>query len=534
VLVHHDTDARSDFSPGDAEALFKEARRRTRRRRLRRGFAVVTALGVAVLAYFASDGGNAGVVAENAGRPFVDVKAFGAEGDLAFISRGSLWALDGETGSLRRLPVPRGFSPASPTFSRDGRWLAYLVSRERNGGAGTSELWLARANGSDAHAVRGLVAPALVGWSPSEDVLAVTTDTQRPIVYTDGTRGVLQRTTVVQLVTPSGAVQRLVALPASAPRFSGIENAVWSPNGQEIAVSTFDGVPSGRTIVRAYPVDGAAPKTWFSIESRQRVVGVCAQACSGAIADLAGWWPKWGIGFWVFAGGMTHNSDSTPLELLTAPHAAPRLIAQTLSDGTTDVLAAGTGDELAVVASSAGPGRVYTRGKTVEDCTRRTLSCAPLPGASTWAAADPKARCPSACRQPNTPKPGAAGSGVSLDPTWSPDGSLLAYVKAPATIDAQVPAAWYGAHELFVWNRNTNATRKIADVAGISLPIWSRNGKQLLYVSNDGLWLAPLNGTPTEIEYPLFPTKQWKAVATNGLSYYGQIPWAAQFNWASP
>jgi len=534
VLVHHDTDARSDFSARDAEALFKEARRRTRRRRLRYGFAVAFALGVALLAYIASEGGNAGVVGENAGRPFVDVKAFGGEGDLAFISRGSLWVLDGAAGSLRRLPVPRGFDPASPAFSRDGRWLAYLVSRESDEGALTSELWLARANGSDTHRVRGLAVPALVGWSPSEDVLAITTDTQRPIVYTDGTRGVLQRTTVVQLVTPSGVARRLVALPALAPRFSGIENAVWSPSGHEIAVSTFDGVPSAGTVVRAYPIDGAAPTTWLSIASRQRVLGVCAQACSGAIADLAGWWPRWGIGFWVFAGGMTHNSDSTPLELLTAPRAAPRLLAQTLSDGTTDAVASGTGGALAVVASSAGPGRIYTQGKTVENCSWQALSCAPLPQASIWAAVDAKARCPSACREPNTPKPGAPGSGVSLDPAWSPDGSLLAYVKAPATIDAQVPAAWYGAHELFVWNRNPNATRKIANVAGVSLPTWSRNGKQLLYVSNDGLWLAPLNDKPIEIEYPLFPTREWKAVATNGLSFYGQIDWAGKFSWSSP
>lgn len=529
-----DTDTRDGFSAEAAEALFKEARRRARRRRLRRGLAVAIALGAAALAYVASGGGVEGVVAESASRPFVNVKAFGGEGELAFISRGSLWALDGASGSLRRLPVPRGFSPASPAFSHDGRWLAYVVSRANNEGDVTSELWIAHADGSGAHAVRGLVVPALVGWSARADVLAVTTDTQKPSVYANGARGLVQRTTAVQLVAPSGAARRLVALPSSAPTFSGIEDAVWSPNGHEIAVSTLDGVLGGGTLVRAYPIDGAAPTIWFSIGARQRVRGVCAQACAGVIADLAGWWPGWGIAFWVYAGGMTHNSDSTPLELLSAPRAAPRLIAQTLSDGLAPAAAAGHGGALALVGSAPDTGRIYTQGKTVENCSRHTVSCAPLPRASIWAAADRKARCPAVCNQPNTPRPGAPGSGVSLDPAWSPNGTLLAYVKAPSTIDAQVPAAWYTAHQLFIWNRMTNTTRKIANIAGISLPTWSKNGRQLLYVNNDGLWLAPLNGNPVEIEYPLFPTQQWKAVATNGLSFYGQIPWSGQFNWWSP
>ena len=69
MLVHHDTDPQTAFSAEAAEALFKEARRRTRRRRLRRGFAIAVVLGAAALAHRAIEGSRGGVVAESASTP---------------------------------------------------------------------------------------------------------------------------------------------------------------------------------------------------------------------------------------------------------------------------------------------------------------------------------------------------------------------------------------------------------------------------------------------------------------------------------
>ena len=70
----------------DPEALIEEARRRTRRRRLRAAIGAVVLIGVAVLAFVASSGGASGIVAETGTRPFVNVRAFGREGELAFVS----------------------------------------------------------------------------------------------------------------------------------------------------------------------------------------------------------------------------------------------------------------------------------------------------------------------------------------------------------------------------------------------------------------------------------------------------------------
>ena len=177
------------------EALIEEARRRTRRRRRRGGLVVVLVVAAIVLGLIASAGGGSGVVSETASRPFVNVRAFSHDGELAFISRGSLWVLDGAAGSLRKvasrsytaqpegnidsggIPAHTALVPGSPTFSRDGRWLAYLVPHAAGDGA-FSQLWIAHGDGTEAHLVRRLAVDELVGWSPTADVLAVTTDTR--------------------------------------------------------------------------------------------------------------------------------------------------------------------------------------------------------------------------------------------------------------------------------------------------------------------------------------------------------------------
>ncbi len=87
----------------DPQALIREARRRTRRRRLRAAGAVTLLGGAGVIAFFTSSTGRSQIIEQTSGRPFVNVTAFGHAGDLAFISRGTLWVLNGAAGSLRRV-----------------------------------------------------------------------------------------------------------------------------------------------------------------------------------------------------------------------------------------------------------------------------------------------------------------------------------------------------------------------------------------------------------------------------------------------
>jgi hypothetical protein len=525
MLLH--TDDRP-ITPGDliqdeTEALIREARRRTRRRRARRvvALAVLTGIGLAVSAVVG--GGSGGVVAATATHPYANLRAFKGQGELAFISRGQGWVIDGGRGTLRRLPAPGGDTPSSPVFSHDGRWLAYVAAPSQDSD-GPSELWIAHADGTGAHRVRDLAVNRFVGWSPGADLIAVGAGESTRVPY--------DSPTAVDLVSPDGRARALLARSGQRPMVisGGIWSVVWSPNGRSLAVSTYSPErDAGMQILNVPVAPGARPTVWLSIRSAQRLTGAlsCGRSCvaESAIADLAGWWPKWGIAFWVFTSGMTHNSDSTPLAVIARPDAKPRVVAQTLSDGTTDAADAGPGGELALVASSNSAGREYTTGKTVEQCS--PFSCTAPPHASTWTGR------PLKCRPCFGAPAAGPGSAVSLDPAWSPDGTLVAYTKAPAYRAGGNPTlAWFQAHQLDVWNARTDTTHRIGAISGSSLPTWSGDGKKLLYVSADGLWLAnAVTGKAVEIEHPLYRQSTWKHVADTNLAFYGQIPWSKQFSW---
>src|SRR5581483_2925327 len=128
------------------------------------------------------------------------------------------------------------------------------------------------------------------------------------------------------------------------------------------------------------------------------------------------------------------------------------------------------------------------------------------PGASVWTCAALHRSGP--CLP--APRPGRRGSAVSLDPAWSPTQNLLAYVKSPTALNGgNPPLAWFNAHRLFVFDPSTRRSTEIAGIDGLSVPTWSRDGKSLLYVAHDALWLAPAGGgTPTEVASPLYAGSQ--------------------------
>lgn len=516
----------------DAEALFEEARR-LRRRRWLIGTSVVGAGALLVLAlgFVLRGSGSSGLQRIGRSGPLVDLSAMRHEGELAFVSRSQLYLLDGPAGVVHQIPVVPGWTAVDPEFSYDGRWVAYQVERQpTNSNTARPQLWIARVDGSDRHRFTG--ADGVFGWSPSADLLAISMDTRAKAF-----RGFTDIPMRLELISPPTGRRTLVTLRGHGPpRVESsyrVWSATWSPDGRAIAVSLVSFTHG--SIVRSYPVDGGTPTTWFAISAKRALPGVCS-GCGGGgtIADLAGWWPTWGIGFWVFSSGAVRNLDSTPIEIIRTPGATPTIVGQTLSDRVTDTVAASRNGSLAIVASSEQGGRSYGQGKQVAICTLTTNSCTPLPGASVW---NGRASLPCSRGCSRTP-PGKPGSAVSLDPAWSPTQNLLAYVKSPESPNyGNPPLAWYAGHALYVYNPASKRSTEIANVSGVSVPTWSRDGKSLLYVAGDALWLASVaGGKPTEVAAPLYSSSQWLGNPTSeqSIAFYGQIPWTGQFAWSSP
>ena len=107
--------------------------------------------------------------------PAVGAAAFAGRGRLAFVSSGRLYVLDGSVPGraavLRGVTAPAG--AVAPAWSRDGRWLAFLVAPASPVpvvGSPGGTLWLARADGAGARPVLADAGP--FSWSPARDVLA--------------------------------------------------------------------------------------------------------------------------------------------------------------------------------------------------------------------------------------------------------------------------------------------------------------------------------------------------------------------------
>ncbi|HXW35544.1 MAG TPA: hypothetical protein VEJ87_13280 [Acidimicrobiales bacterium] len=400
--------------------------------------------------------------------------------------------LDGDTSSVREIRTGQ-LVPSDPQFSADGRWLAFVASEVKQCCSSfrssfppqviSSELWIARADGSDAHAVGALTFSAAIGWDPHADLFAVGVGSSTSVPFGNATG--------IDLVSPTGAVKSLV-------NGTNIWGAVWAPDASAIAVASsvrssgFNGYAS---VLASYPLDGDPPTQWYEVDTQQANIIV-----------PAGWWQGWGIGYTTVGEGAvpggSGSADGSPFYTIAKPGATPLLLGTTLETEGAGAPSVNSSGLMAFVSNemNRNEGRDITQGKEVLVCQLANSSCTPVPHAS---------------------------DAVTEDPAWAPTSSVLDYVQAPAThsLLQYSVTGWYAARRLYTFNAVTGAGEPKAGTSGATSPQWSTDGKTLLYVSNDGLWIRSASASEsTEIESPLFVPQKWP-------SYYGQVAFTSQFSW---
>jgi len=395
--------------------------------------------------------------------PDANPAAFAGQGRLAFISQGLLYDLDGKTGQLKQLT--ESGQAASPSWSPDGQWLAYV--RVTDAQSGWGPLWLVRSDGTRAHQVQGLPGP--VGefrWSPTADVLAVG---QQKGIWLVSTRGKPEQ----------------LAVTVNWPGF------LWSPDGKFLACSV--------TLPWSDPVQRSDALYTVAADGGRPVQRLTAPRAG---IQLAAWWPDGqGLLYWLDPEhSASLQADGLGLWSLRLGESTPKFLATGLTHP--NWLSFSLRGRLLMVKGGL---RIVWANKQLETIDVATGTGEKLPNLT---------------------------GNVAIDPSFSADGGRIAFVAAKDlgsdawgfNSDSQL-AAWVATRTLWVENADgSNAHPLVSAGTGVYQPAWSRDGKSILYVRDNALWVVSVaGGSPQRIVGLSAP--QYGLMGSYGYVYYGDYAW---------
>lgn len=410
---------------------------------------------------------NTEQIAPQIEQPNVNAAAFKGQGKLAFISKGLLYVLDGSTTEVKQLTE---FGNAlEPTWSYDGEWLAFRRITDKS--SETGALWLVRKDGTQAHKVQGL--PGMVmtgkfGWSPTSNLLAVSTE--------EG----------LWLVPTEGEPHSLVKTQGSYASFS------WSPDGKTLAYN--DTLPyreyyAADDVLLTVDIKGGQPaKHWQS---------------AGAGIKLAGWQPDGqGLVYWLNPGrGASAATDGLELWSLQLAEAKPKPLTTGLTNKAWQSFSP-QGQLLTV----EGDRRIVWANKSIAVVNPKTGQLQHLTNPNDCVAIDPQF-------SPDGKKIAyVVAKNLGID-VWG-------FAK-----DADLNA-WVNSRTLYIANADGSNARALSTSGqGIYQPTWSKDGYHILYVKNKALWSINIEGGNPEKIFDLVSEPE------DQFGFYGFMSYQNAFSW---
>jgi Tol biopolymer transport system component len=368
----------------------------------------------------------------------------------------------------------------APAWSAGGRWLAVEVSNPPPAGQPylrpPATLWLVNAAGTSAR--RLTPASWQIGgfaWAPHRDELAVA-------AYLP--HAPLARSYLAATVTPAGQSRILTASET-------LTGPAWSSDGTRLAVGT----------------GSFSAGQWYSRLDVLSLTGgpsAVAVTTTGNVLELAGWWPDGqGLLYWPdYQGSASIAADGLPLDSVALGSRSPRTLVQAMLVHGSWLAPSPAGHAFAAV--SGGDRVIWSGGKQITLCAA-TGRCTPVPQPSGL---------------------------VSVDPSWSPGGTAIAFARLSASGHADfTPSSitrWEATSRLWTVSANGSQARPLTAAGPGALdPVWGRDGT-LLFVRADSLWLLPPGATaPTRLTTSLGALSGTAFYRT----YYGYVPYSQLFAW---